>query len=91
MDAKVIAKEELGKLKMVDYDVLDNANAKDQRIAAIEMAMRLGNAEKVKSKIYFEAVDGAYVVDTTIWHVTDSHIDLKGGAIIPIAAIHKVI
>jgi uncharacterized protein (UPF0248 family) len=51
----------------------------------------LGNLEQIKSKIYFEDQNTKYVVDTTIWGLTNKRIILKRGVTIPIHRISKIV
>jgi hypothetical protein len=51
----------------------------------------LGNGEKQKVKMVFETTEGPLMVETTIWEISDFHIELKGGIDVPIGCIREVI
>lgn len=89
--ANKIAKEEVFNLLFSKEDVLKTEKEKQDRKEALSNAMVMGNSDKVKCRIIFETTAGTCEIDTTIWHVTDEHIDIKGGAFIPIKSIYKVI
>ncbi len=91
MDAKTIAKEEISKLHFVNHDVLTDPKEILHRKHLLNEAMALVNDFKQKVKIIFTATNGTYLVETTVWAVTDSHIELKAGKDIPIACINNVI
>jgi len=89
-NAKLIAKEEIHKLKFVSYEVLDNVADRTHRRAQIEKAMILGNSEKGKTKIDFMSEEGLCEVETTVWSASDDMITLKGGVMIPVHCIQQV-
>nr|WP_317632919.1 hypothetical protein [uncultured Flavobacterium sp.] len=85
-----ITKEEIVSLIFPTDDVLTDKNDIKQRQADLERALTLGNVEHGKIKIYFVDNEKSYVVDTTIWGITDQRIILKKGVVIPINRILKV-
>jgi hypothetical protein len=87
---ELIAKEDIPNFHCVTFDVLDTAEARAERKAELEKAMILGNSEHVKYKIIFTTTDGMKEVETTVWATTEDTITLKGGVVIPIAAINKI-
>jgi hypothetical protein len=89
-EIELIAKEDVPKYHCVTYDVLDTPEARAERKAELEKAMILGNSEHVKYKIFFTTTDGIKEVETTVWATTDDTITLKGGIVIPIAAINRI-
>ena len=91
MDIPVVEKEALANYRFVQYEVLSSQYEIDLRKVLLEEAMLLGNGEKHKVKIVFEAVDGPGIVETTVWDTTDTHIELKGGIDLPICCIWEVI
>lgn len=68
------------------YPVIDNENIIDQ----LKKAMVLGNNFKCKCKIVFNTSDGAKIVETTVWSVSENHVLLKGDIVIPLNAVIKV-
>ena len=78
-----IAKEDVGRLRFPNEDVLSSENDRKLRRSALERAMTLGNLERIKFKVYFEDLQTKFFVDTTIWGVTDEAVILKQGLIIP--------
>lgn len=91
MDIPLIEKEKLVDFDFVQYEVLSSQYEIDLRKILLEEAMLLGNGEKHKVRIIFETADGLYMVETTVWDTTDSHIELKGGIDIPISCIREVL
>lgn len=53
----------------------------------LEQATTLGNLYHNKVKIFFQALQGSFVVETTIWASTSAYICLKGGITLPVKAI----
>jgi len=51
---------------------------------------RLGNEFKGKCVITFNTTEGAKMVNTTVWSVTDKFCQLKGGISIPLSSILEV-
>lgn len=91
MDIPLIEKEELINFDFVQYEVLLSQYEIELRKILLEEAMLLGNGEKHKVKIIFESTEGLYMVETTVWDTTDSHIELKAGVDIPISCIREVL
>lgn len=87
---KSIEKEAVSALKFPDEDVLQDPLAKKDRDTELGRALALGNLEHSKCRIYFEDMANMYVVETTVWGVTDKRVILKQGTVIPIKRIHKV-
>ena len=88
---EIIKKEDIPGLSFSGIDVLDDTKDKLQREIDLKRATTLSNMDKTKVKIYFRANQGMYRVHTTIWATTESNITLKGGVIIPISAVVRVI
>ena len=88
---EIIKKEDIPSLSFSGIDVLDDMKDKLQREIDLKRATTLSNMDKTKVKIYFRANQGIYRVHTTIWATTESNITLKGGVIIPISAVVRVI
>ncbi|MDW3193456.1 MAG: hypothetical protein R8G66_13870 [Cytophagales bacterium] len=72
-------------------DVLSNEAAKSNRKEALLRAMNLGNNFKQAVTLQFRTFDGSLrETEATVWAVTDKNVELKGGKIIPMAAIFHV-
>jgi hypothetical protein len=84
MEVKNITKELIA--NCVFHPVVDNQHIIDQ----LKKAMVLGNNFKCKCKIVFNTSDGAKLVETTVWSVSENHVLLKGDIVIPLNAIIKV-
>jgi hypothetical protein len=56
----------------------------------LQKAAWLGNTAKHKVTLCFEAGGELYEVETTVWSVTDTHVGLKGGLVLPVVSIHHV-
>lgn len=79
----MIEKEEIPDYKIIPAFV-DNTTQWKSRL---EYAVRLGNEFKGKTHITFETTQGPKSVETTIWSITDRHLHLKGGMLIPLESI----
>jgi hypothetical protein len=91
MKIQEISKEQIPQLVFPKIDVLQNINDKKERQMKLQQAVQLGNGEKQKAKIIFKNVSGFGFVYTTVWFVSDFHIQLKAGVLMPIASIIDVI
>ncbi|MEI6020451.1 MAG: hypothetical protein WCR21_04920 [Bacteroidota bacterium] len=87
---RTIEKEEIEDLKFPSIEVLTNSSSIIEREAELKRAMALGNLEHGKIKIYFEDDQTCYMVETTVWGVTDKRVILKQGVVIPIQRIHAI-
>jgi hypothetical protein len=85
-----IEKESVAQLQFPDHDVLQDPIAIHERDFELRRALALGNLERSKAKIYFEDDKGHFVVETTVWGVTDKRVILKQGTVIPIKRVHRV-
>jgi uncharacterized protein (UPF0248 family) len=88
--ATLVEKELIDSLHFPKGDVLFSKEEQLIRAASLDRAMRLGNVSHSKLNIYFEDVEGAKVVCTTIWGVTERYIILKKNITIPIHRILKI-
>lgn len=91
MTIKEIKKEQIPDMVFPKKDVLRNNNDKKQRQEKLQQAMQLSNSDKQKAKIVFKDLVGFNFVYTTVWFVSDMHVQLKSGILMPIAAIIDVI
>ena len=81
--ARLIAKEEIPGYKIVPA----LANRISQWQKELSYAARLGNEFKGKTNITFETTEGPVSVETTVWSVAESYLQLKGGTMIPVESI----
>ena len=86
----LIDKAEIPQLNVARQDVLTDAWSKVRRTDALRRAMMLGNLHKQKVRISFQSTDGPRAIETTVWGVTDRHVQLKGGISLPVACIRSV-
>ncbi len=87
---KEIEKESVAELQFPDVDVLSDPAAIHERDFELRRALALGNLERSKARIYFQDEKSGYVIETTVWGITDKRVILKQGNVIPIKRIHKV-
>ncbi|HRN41793.1 MAG TPA: hypothetical protein PK649_06930 [Vicingus sp.] len=86
----LVEKEDISKLSFPKDEVLKDADKQKELKAALDKAMKLGNAYKGKVKIVFEDSEGVKAVETTIWGITDKNILLKQTTIIPIRRVLEI-
>ncbi len=91
MELTIIPKEDIVNYHFVHDDVLHDEAERAKRKILLEGAMALGNDFKQKVRIVFETTEGTCAVETTVWAVTNNHIELKAGKDIPIHAIKEVV
>lgn len=89
-DFKLIEKENISGLHFPKNEVLKDKDEQKQRLADLERVTILGNASNIKIEIFFEDDTNKYIVNTTVWGVTDERIILKQGIVIPINRIVKI-
>lgn len=87
---QIVEKEDIAKLVFPKEEVLKDAEKQKELKAALDKALKLGNAYKGKVKILFEDTEGLKSVETTIWGVTDKNILLKQTIILPTRRIHEI-
>lgn len=87
-DVLVLEKEQVETLEFPEQEILQNEDEKISRIVALKRALWLGNLERIKVKIYFADRIKKYLIETTIWGITEERIILKRGVTIP---IHRVL
>lgn len=87
---QTIEKEKIEELKFPSNEVLHDLNLINERQVELERALALGNLEHTKIKIFFEDDKQCYMVETTVWGVTDKRVILKQGVVIPIQRIHAI-
>jgi hypothetical protein len=91
MNYELITKEQLPELHFVHTEVLTDEESRKRRLAALESAVALGNDFKQKVKLIFGTTQGIKAVETTLWALTDSHVEIKAGVDIPLHSIYQVI
>ncbi|MFN4084083.1 MAG: hypothetical protein ACK4K9_10670 [Bacteroidia bacterium] len=88
----LLSKEQLNQLTYTAQDVLSDDALKAERLHKLQKAMILGNSEDhVKVTIIFKSREGFFRVETTVWAVGDTTIQLKANVFIPIGAILDVV
>ena len=90
MSINQVEKEFVQFLSFSDEDVLQTKLQKTQRDQLLNMAMLLGNTFRNKVTITFKSTEGINQVNTTVWAATDTVVELKGGAVIPVKSIIDV-
>lgn len=91
METPIIKKENISTLSFPFSDVLSSIDEKHLRLEKLKTAMILGNGFKHKVKIVFRDINLKQVVETTLWFVSEKHITLKSGVIMPVGCIEDVI
>lgn len=88
---RTISVREIEHMQFGANDVCTTQDAITERWCQLNHAMKLGNLEKVSSKILFENAAGELLtVESTVWATTAQNVILKYGLMIPIRAIHEV-
>jgi hypothetical protein len=88
---EMIEKEQIQSLRFTKKEVLTDKEAIIRRERNLHRAQTLGNLLRNKVRITFIAADEkTYQVQTTVWAVGSSFIELKRGIYIPINAILEV-
>jgi hypothetical protein len=85
-----ISKEDIARLPLSPKEVCATPEERVRRRLNLHKAVWLGNTNKHKVTLLFEADGDMYEVETTLWSVTDTHVGLKGGLVLPVACIHHV-
>ncbi|MFV0304351.1 MAG: hypothetical protein ACK5IC_02565 [Moheibacter sp.] len=80
--AELIEKEEVINYKLVD--AAPNQNITKEKL---ERALRLGNEYKSKTVITFQTHQGPKKIETTVWTLTENHIQIKSSVSIPIKSL----
>ncbi|TXH55179.1 MAG: hypothetical protein E6Q89_07080 [Bacteroidia bacterium] len=79
----IIPKEEVSHYKLVPAEIDQSTHWKH----TLDYAVRLGNEFKSKTYISFLTSQGARAIETTVWSLTENHIEIKGGIDIPLNSI----
>lgn len=87
----LIDKEKVAQLAFPEEDVLSSANDQKKRWNDLRNAHELGDLAQYKVKITFEDVEGAKVVETTVWDLTSKDVVLKYGVTVPVHRVVRVI
>ncbi|RZL16119.1 MAG: hypothetical protein EOO89_12045 [Pedobacter sp.] len=83
MLGELIEKESI---KVSDIIPADQNHTEELR-GKLNSAQRLGNEFKSKADITFNTTKGPKTVNTTVWSVTESYIQLKNGIHIPLNSL----
>lgn len=83
MTPELILKEDIKNYKIAPA----KEDKSSQWLEKLEYALRLGNQFKGKTVITFQTNEGPKMVQTTVWSVTQKHLELKGGIDIPLSSL----
>jgi hypothetical protein len=83
MLGELIEKESIDISKIVSADQNHTEELRDK----LNSAQRLGNEFKSKADITFSTTEGPKTVNTTVWSVTDTYLQLKSGIHIPLSSL----
>ncbi len=86
-----VPKEDVLGFEFPTDEVLNSEEQIAQRRRDLERSLSLGNLDHVKVRIVFSDKECMKQVETTVWGLTDKRVILKGGAVIPINRVHRVI
>ena len=86
-----IQKTAISKIRFTKQEVLHSEEEKAERKISLENALKLGNMYKQKVTIFFDDNGALKHTNTTIWHVDDKTVCLKGEAFIPVNKIYKIL
>lgn len=79
-----IQKEDIIHIRFPKSEVLPNPLAVKQRDRDLKNALSLGNNDHVKVKLTFlDYHNNTYLIETTIWAVTEESVCLKGDLLLP--------
>jgi len=83
-----IAADLINKEDIENYKIIDAPESHTSELRyKLQSAVRLGNEFKSKSVITFNTTAGPKRVETTVWMLTDSYIQLKNGIMIPLNSL----
>ncbi|MBO9591864.1 MAG: hypothetical protein J7599_03080 [Niabella sp.] len=86
MFEKLIPKEAIAQYHIIQAEEDRSIHWKEH----LGYAVRLGNEFKSKTTVTFNTTEGPQSVETTVWSLTENHISLKGGILIPLNSIIDV-
>lgn len=86
----IVQKEQILQFHFPNQEVLRDTPAIFNRLKLLQLATTLGNIDHQKISILFQDEEALKMVSTTIWSTCDTHITLKGGAMIPINRIYSI-
>lgn len=88
---KVISNQAISMIHFLKEEVLTDPSDISKRNQDLNRAMTLGNLEHGKVKIHFlDAQHNFYLVETTVWAVTEEYLCLKGDLQIPTCAVLRI-
>ena len=91
LNSTLVEKENLQIQSFYPLEVLKSSEDVNNRNGDLHKAMLLGNSYHYKVRIVFETIEGTKSVETTVWFATEKFIMLKGGSVIPVRCIKRVI
>jgi hypothetical protein len=81
---------ELNNLMFSDREILESKESILNRLNSLKHAQKVSMSYKLKSKIFFETSDGPRYIESTIWNINPTHVELIAGVSIPINCIWEV-
>lgn len=83
--------ELINKEDIANYKVIKAAEDRSEELRTkLSNALRLGNEFKSKCSIAFQTTEGAKRIETTLWTLTDSYLQIKNGVVIPLNSLIDV-
>lgn len=86
MKAELIEKEEVINYHFIKADTKESQITREK----LERAVRLGNEYKGKTQITFMTDQGPKRIETTVWTLTENHIQIKGSVAIPLTSLMEL-
>lgn len=83
---ELINKEDIANYKIIKATE-DHSKELRQKLSN---ALRLGNEFKSKCSIDFQTSEGPKRIETTVWTLTDSYLQIKNGVVIPLNSLINV-
>lgn len=83
--------ELINKEDIANYKIVRAAEDRSEELRTkLSNALRLGNEFKSKCSIAFQTTEGAKRIETTVWTLTDSYLQIKNGVVIPLNSLINV-
>jgi HKD family nuclease len=83
--------ELINKEDIANYKVVRAPEDRSEELRTkLSNALRLGNEFKSKCSIAFQTTEGAKRIETTVWTLTDSYLQIKNGVVIPLNSLIDV-
>ena len=89
-ESEFVESESIASIKFRKEDVLEGEEARQQRLRDLQKATVLGNSFKQKVILMFKDHKSRKHLMTTVWQISNEHVSLKGGVVIPVKSIYKI-